>query len=68
MNRRERIIAEKEKRRPSKLYDSDYLLGVYDETRMGGLRFKLVGDGPYLSDDKETAVPPWTDSKYETGF
>ena len=59
MNKRERILAEKESRKPSKLYDSDYLLGVYDETRMGGIRFKLEPEGPFLSDDKETAAPPW---------
>ena len=59
MNKRERILAEKEGRKPSKLYDSDYLLGVYDETRMGGIRFKTNPDGPFLSDDKETAAPPW---------
>ncbi len=34
--------------------------GVYDETRMGGIRFKKDPDGPFLSDDKETAAPPWT--------
>ena len=60
MNKRERILAEKEGRKPSKLYDSDYLLGVYDETRMGGIRLKLDPDGPFLSDDRETAAPPWT--------
>ena len=59
MNKRERILAEKEGRKPSKLYDSDYLLGVYDETRMGGIRFKSEPEGPFLSDDKETAAPPW---------
>lgn len=59
MNKRERILAEKEGRKPSKLYDSDYLLGVYDETRMGGIRFKENQEGPFLSDDKETAAPPW---------
>ena len=59
MNKRERILAEKEGRKPSKLYDSDYLLGVYDETRMGGIRFKATPEGPFLSDDKETAAPPW---------
>ena len=59
MNKRERILAEKESRKPSKLYDSDYLLGVYDETRMGGIRFKLEPEGSFLSDDKETAAPPW---------
>ena len=59
MNKRERILVEKEGRKPSKLYDSDYLLGVYDETRMGGIRFKVNPEGPFLSDDKETAAPPW---------
>ena len=59
MNKRERILAEKAGRKPSKLYDSDYLLGVYDETRMGGIRFKVNPEGPFLSDDKETAAPPW---------
>lgn len=60
MNKRERILAGREQRKPRKLHDSDYLLGVYDETRMGGIRFKLDPDGLFLSDDKETATPPWT--------
>lgn len=60
MNKRERILAEQEGRRPRKLHDSDFLLGVYDETRMGGIRFKLEENGEFLSDDKETAAPPWT--------
>ena len=34
-------------------------MGVYDETRMGGIRFKLDKDGEFLSNDKETATPPW---------
>ena len=59
MTKRERILADKEGRKPNKLYDSDYLLGVYDETRMGGIRFKLDPNGPFLSDDQETAAPPW---------
>lgn len=59
MNKRERILAEKECRKPRKLHDSDYLLGVYDETRMGGLRFKEDMQGPFLSDDKDVAAPPW---------
>lgn len=59
MNKRERIQADKEGRRPRKLLDSDFLMGVYDETRMGGIRFKLDLNGPFLSDDKETAAPPW---------
>lgn len=59
MNKRERILAGKEGRKPAKLYDSDYLLGVYDETRLGGIRFKTEPTGAFLSDDKETAAPPW---------
>ena len=59
MNKRERILAGKEGRKPAKLYDSDYLLGVYDETRLGGIRLKTEPNGAFLSDDKETAAPPW---------
>ena len=58
MDKRERIQAEKESRKPKKLYGSDYLIGVCDETRMGGLRFKTDPDGPFMSDDMESAVPP----------
>ena len=60
MNKRERLIAEREGRKPRKLFNSDFLLGVYDKTRMGGIRLKLDPEGPFLSDDDETAVPPWT--------
>ena len=59
MQRREKFLADKENRKPRKLLDSDYLLGVYDETRMGAIRFSLEDGGPFLSDDKETAAPPW---------
>lgn len=59
MTRRERILAEQEERKPRKLLDSDFLLGVYDETRMGAIRFKLDKDGPFLSDDDKTPTPPW---------
>ena len=59
MNKRERIKAERESRKPKKLYDSDYLIGAYDETRMGGLRFKEDPEGPFLSDDRDVAIPPW---------
>lgn len=59
MDRRERFAADKEGRKPRKLNAGDYLLGVYDETRMGAIRFKADPDGAFLSDDKETAAPPW---------
>ena len=60
INRRERIEAERENRKPRELHTSDYLLGVYDETRMGAIRFKTDKDGAFLSNDSEVAAPPWT--------
>lgn len=60
MNRNEELRARKAEEKPRKLLESDYLLGVYDEARMGGLRFKTDLDGEFLSDDEEYATPPWT--------
>ncbi len=42
------------------LYDIDFLLGVYDESRMGALRFKLQKDGAFLDDNKDYPTPPWS--------
>lgn len=60
MKRREAIIAKKEQRKPKTLTEVDFLIGVYDETRMGGLRFSASKGGAFLSDEKELATPPWT--------
>lgn len=60
MKRREEIKAKASKEKPRKLLESDYLLGVYDESRMGGLRFKIDKDGDFVSNDKEYATPPMT--------
>ncbi len=60
MKRREELRAKKVGEKPQKLLESDYLLGVYDEARMGGLRFKTEQNGEFLSNDKEYATPPWT--------
>lgn len=60
MKRREAILAKKEERRVRTLTEVDFLLGVYDETRMGGLRFTVTEGGPFLADDKDLATPPWT--------
>ena len=59
MKRREAAVAKREERKPRELRESDFLLGVYDESRMGALRFSLDENGPFLSDDKEMATPPW---------
>nr|WP_296104305.1 type II toxin-antitoxin system HipA family toxin [uncultured Mediterraneibacter sp.] len=60
MNRREELRARERQEKPKKLLESDYLLGVYDESRMGALRFKTDLDGEFLSNDDEFATPPWT--------
>jgi len=60
MKRRAAQEARKRKEKPQKLYEVDYLLGVYDRTRMGGLRFKTEIDGPFLDDDQRKPTPPWS--------
>jgi serine/threonine-protein kinase HipA len=60
MRRREALLARMENRPQKNLMQSDYLLGVYDEHRMGALRFKESPDGPFLNDNREMAAPPWT--------
>ncbi len=60
MNKREKIIADREERKPARLLDSDYLLGVYDASRMGGIRLKNNPDGEFLSCDEENPIPVWT--------
>ena len=60
MRRREAIIARTEHRPAKTLMESDYLLGVYDENRVGGLRFKLKERGDFLNQDRSLAAPPWT--------
>ena len=60
MQRREAQTAREEKRDPRLLRESDYLLGVYDGHRMGGLRFRATLGGPFLDDNTALASPPWT--------
>ncbi len=60
MDRNEALKATKEKRSPRLLMESDYLLGVFDESRMGALRFKTDKDGSFKNDDPRQAVPPMT--------
>ena len=60
MRRREAWSAKKEEREEKTLFESDYLLGVFDGTRMGGLRFKLEEGGDFLNNQKKMAAPPWT--------
>lgn len=49
MQRAERRNAEREGRAPRTLMESDYLLGVADETRLGALRFRRPGENDFLA-------------------
>lgn len=60
MLRREAIRARKSGEKTRTLLESDYLLGVYDENRMGAIRFKLPDDSVFLNNDLSMAAPPWT--------
>ncbi|MDO5510900.1 MAG: HipA domain-containing protein [Weeksellaceae bacterium] len=60
MKRREIQLAKAEGRSPRILYEIDYLLGVYDETRMGAFRYKLEMEGDFLDSNSEKSTPPWS--------
>lgn len=60
MQRREAEDARAEGRLPKTLTESDYLLGVSDLHRVGGLRFKLNEGGPFRDDRIKNASPPMT--------
>src|SRR5690606_39107912 len=60
MMRKEAAKARKEDRRPKTLMESDYLLGVYDNNRRGGVRFKTAQEGAFLDDNAAMAAPPTT--------
>jgi serine/threonine-protein kinase HipA len=60
MKRRVAQQAKENNEKAATLYDIDYLLGVYDESRMGALRFKTKLDGPFLDNNNETPTPPWS--------
>jgi len=58
MKRREAIMAREEKRKVKSLFESDFLLGVTDETRMGALRLKLDPNQSFLDEGNGVAIPP----------
>ena len=58
MQRREAVYARRDKRAAKSLNESDYLLGVHDDYRMGALRFKTSLEGAFLNNDHHLAAPP----------
>lgn len=60
MKRRAAQDARANNEKAATLYEIDYLLGVFDENRMGALRFKTDLDGPFLDNDAQSPTPPWS--------
>ncbi|HEJ9541369.1 TPA: type II toxin-antitoxin system HipA family toxin [Proteus mirabilis] len=60
MQRRAVIEARKGIRATSRLNELDYLLGVHDSYRMGGIRFKRAGSNAFWDDNSEFSAPPMT--------
>jgi len=60
MKRREAILSRRSGEPQKRLTESDFLLGVNDETRLGALRFKLEETGDYLSNQEGIKAPPFT--------
>lgn len=60
MKRRAAQLAKVNNEKAPTLYDIDFLLGVYDESRMGALRFKTDPNGDFLDNNKNASTPPWS--------
>ncbi len=60
MQRRATQEARAKNEKAQTLYEIDYLLGVYDESRMGALRFKTEMDGSFLDNNAINPTPPWS--------
>ena len=62
MDRAEHERSRSEKRTQRMLFESDYLLGVNDEARLGALRFSSVKDpDKFLASEKRDPIPPLMD-------
>lgn len=60
MKRRVNQRAKEKGEKAPTLYDIDFLLGVYDESRMGALRFKTNTNGEFLDNNSTSPTPPWS--------
>ncbi len=61
LNRREQITATEERRPARRLSSYDYLTGIDDYSRIGGLRFKNTPTGSFINSDPRLCIPPLTD-------
>lgn len=60
MKRRAAQQAKEKGEKTPTLYELDFLLGVYDQSRMGALRFKIDPNASFLDDNNISPTPPWS--------
>ena len=58
LDRRERLTAQQEARPKRMLTNYDYLIGIEDFTRMGGIRYKEEEGDDYINASAKYLVPP----------
>ena len=58
LDRRERLIVQSEGRPKRMLTNYDYLIGIEDFTRMGGIRYKSEDSEEYINASEKYLVPP----------
>ncbi|MBP3228173.1 MAG: HipA domain-containing protein [Bacteroidaceae bacterium] len=58
LDRRERLVAQSEGRPKRMLTSYDYLIGIEDFTRMGGIRYREEGGEGYINASTKYLVPP----------
>ena len=58
LDRRERLTAQSEGRPTRMLTNYDYLIGIEDFTRMGGIRYKEEDSADYINASTKYLVPP----------
>ena len=58
LDRRERLTAQSEGRPTRMLTNYDYLIGIEDFTRMGGIRYKEEGNNSFINASEKYRVPP----------
>lgn len=58
LDRRERMMAQEEERPVRTLNNYDYLVGIEDLTRMGGIRYCKTEGGAFINAKPQYSVPP----------
>src|SRR5574344_1676760 len=59
LDRRERLAAQEEQRPVRTLSNYDYLMGIEDLTRMGGIRYRTEKNGAFINSNSLYSVPPF---------